>query len=77
MWYPYRGESYRIGYAESRDGTDWTRRDDIAGIEPSASGWDSEMVTYPFVFRHRDRRYMLYCGNGYGLTGIGLAVSEE
>jgi hypothetical protein len=25
MWYSYRGLSYRIGYAESRDGIDWIR----------------------------------------------------
>ncbi len=74
MWYSYRGESYRIGYAESADAINWERRDEEVGIDVSASGWDSEMIEYPFVFDHRGERYMLYNGNSYGKTGIGLAV---
>ena len=76
MWYSYRGAAYRIGYAESRDGIAWTRRDELAGIAPSAEGWDSESVEYPWVFDHDGRRYMLYNGNRYGLTGFGLALLE-
>ena len=34
------------------------------------------MVEYPYVFDWQGRRYMLYNGNGYGLTGVGLAVLE-
>jgi len=77
MWYSYRGESYRIGYAESEDGIRWKRRDEEAGIDVSTSGWDSEMIEYPFVFDHKGERYMLYNGNGYGKTGIGLAVLAQ
>jgi len=77
MWYSHRGESYRIGYAESEDGIRWKRRDEEAGIDVSTSGWDSEMIEYPFVFDHKGERYMLYNGNGYGKTGIGLAVLSE
>ncbi len=73
MWYSYRGESYRIGYADSHDGVTWTRKDEEAGIDVSPEGWDSEMIEYPCVFDHEGRRYMLYNGNGYGATGIGLA----
>jgi len=74
MWYSYRGETYRIGYAESADGRHWTRLDERSGIDVSASGWDSQMIEYPFVFDHQGRRYMLYNGNDYGRTGFGLAV---
>jgi len=74
MWYSCRGERYRIGYAESTDGIRWIRKDPLAGIEPSSSGWDSEMIEYPCVFRHHGKTYMLYNGNGYGKTGIGLAT---
>ena len=76
MWYSCRGDAYRIGYAESHDGLDWERRDADVGIDVSPSGWDSESIQYAFVFRHRDRLYMLYNGNRYGATGFGLAVSE-
>jgi len=77
MWYSYRGEKYRIGYAESADGIKWTRMDEKVGIDVSPSGWDSEMIEYPFVFDHKAKRYMLYNGNGYGKTGFGLAVLES
>ena len=76
MWYSYRGQSYRIGYAESANGIDWERKDEKAGIDVSVSGWDSEMIEYPFVFDHEGQRHMLYNGNGYGKTGFGLAVLE-
>ena len=77
MWYSYRGDSYRIGYAESQDGKDWKRLDSLVGIGVSDAGWDSEMIEYPFVFDHAGERYMLYNGNGYGKTGFGLAVLEK
>jgi hypothetical protein len=73
MWYSYRGDAYRIGYAESPDGLVWTRLDDRAGILPASEGWDCEMIAYAHVFDCNGRRYMLYNGNGYGRTGFGLA----
>lgn len=77
MWYSFRGAAYRIGYAESDDGVRWVRRDHLAGIEPSDRGWDSESVEYPWVFDHEGKRYMLYNGNRYGLTGFGIAILES
>lgn len=77
MWYSYRASenivSYRIGYAESLDGLLWTRKDNEVGIDVSKSGWDSEMIEYPFVFKHNADTFMLYNGNGYGKTGFGIA----
>jgi predicted GH43/DUF377 family glycosyl hydrolase len=66
---------YRIGYAESADGLQWTRRDDLAGIAPSDAGWDSEAQAYPAVVRHADRWFMFYNGNAFGRDGIGLAIA--
>jgi len=77
MWYSYRGSAYRIGYAESRDGRTWRRKDHLAGIDVAATGWDSEMIEYPFVFDHDGARYLLYNGNGYGESGFGIAVLES
>ena len=78
MWYSYRGvKNYRIGYAESKDGINWDRKDDQAGIDVSEEGWDSEMIEYPFVFEHKGESYMLYCGNDYGKTGFGYAILEQ
>lgn len=73
MWYSYRGESYKIGYAESSDGIKWRRMDHLVSL-PRAGSWDSEMVEYPCVFDSDGRRWMIYNGNGYGISGIGLAA---
>ncbi len=80
MWFSYRsgsGEKYRIGYAKSIDGASWTLNLAEAGIDVSVNGWDSEMICYPFVFEHNGEHYMLYNGNGHGLSGIGLAQMEK
>lgn len=79
MWFSYRSganDKYRIGYAQGSDGKNWELRNDEAGIDVSESGWDSEMIEYPFVFDHKGQRFMLYNGNGYGKTGFGLAIFE-
>lgn len=77
MWYSHRGAAYRLGYAESTDGLDWIRKDDQVGLTVSATGWDSEMVAYPWVGDVGGKRRMLYNGNSYGLTGIGEAVNTR
>lgn len=85
MWYCRRGlsgyrgaggQTYRIGYAESSDGLQWTRLDEYAGIDVSTEGWDAEMVAYPEVFDVGTQRFMLYNGNGFGETGFGWATQE-
>lgn len=80
MWFSYRGGSekkYRIGYAKADKNQDWQLLLDDTGIDVSSSGWDSEMIEYPFVFEHKNKKYMLYNGNDYGKTGFGLAVFEK
>jgi hypothetical protein len=80
MWFSYRsgtGTPYRIGYAHSEDGQRFILALEQSGLDVSDSGWDSEMIEYPFVFQHRDQWYLLYNGNGYGKTGFGLAIQED
>jgi len=75
MWYSIRSRSrpYRIGYAESADGYEWTRRDGESGIRASESGWDSEMICYPCVVDVPGRRLLFYNGNRHGESGFGMA----
>ncbi len=75
LWVSHRGESYRLGYAESADGLAWEWHGP-AGLEPAATGWDSEMVCYTSVVRHRGRLVLFYNGNRYGRTGFGVAVED-
>jgi hypothetical protein len=78
MWYGYKmNATYRIGYAESKDGISWIRKDDEVGITVSPTGWDSEMIEYGYIFPHHNDLYMLYNGNDYGKSGIGLAILKR
>jgi predicted GH43/DUF377 family glycosyl hydrolase len=84
MWFCYRGstdfrggvDSYKIGYAVSNDLISWKREDQLSGIETSKSGWDSQMVCYPYVIKTNYGIYMFYNGNGFGKSGLGFAVLE-
>jgi hypothetical protein len=75
MWYSVRSHSkgYRIGYATSEDGINWHRRDDAGGLDRSAHGWDSEMTCFSSIIQNEHGTFMFYNGNGFGLTGVGVA----
>ncbi len=77
LWYSYRGSAYRIGYASSSNGLDYLRQDERVGIDVSETGWDSEMIEYAHVFEAEQNRYMIYNGNSFGKTGLGLAIAGE
>ncbi len=86
MWYSYRSvkdfrvdvsRSYRIGYAESPDGINWTRLDHLFKLELSDSGWDSQMTAYPALYTHDEKKYLIYNGNDFGKDGFGYALIEE
>jgi hypothetical protein len=86
MWYSrrdimgYRGDrqhSYRIGYAESLDGINWKRMDAQAGIDVSDFGWDADMIAYPHVVERDKTSFLFYNGNGFGQTGIGVAIRSK
>ncbi|MDX1975381.1 MAG: hypothetical protein SFT92_06865 [Rickettsiales bacterium] len=82
MWFSHRQNqdyyggdgSYRMGYATSKDGIFWQRNDSAAGIDLSASGWDSKMMSYPSIVDTPYGRYMFYNGNDFGIEGFGYAV---
>jgi hypothetical protein len=77
MWYARRNPSYQIGFAFSNDGEAWTRTDDAVVFSGQRGFWESREQTYPCVFEHCGRQYMLYNGDGYGKTGFGLAILDE
>ena len=66
MWFAHRAtktiDTYRIGFAWSKDGLNWSRNDALSGIDVSPD---------------RGRMYMLYNGNGYGRSGFGYAVMDD
>ncbi|MGV8948026.1 MAG: hypothetical protein ACOH2E_01465 [Candidatus Paracaedibacter sp.] len=77
MWFSYKGDFYRIGYATSQNGIDWHRQDHLGGLDISPKdAFDSDMVAYSCVVHYKDQFFMFYNGNNYGAEGIGLAVSQ-
>lgn len=74
-----RDQSYRIGYAESRDGIKWDRKDDLAGIAKSEDpdSFDYHMINYCHRYEHNGKKYLLHNGNGFGTSGFAYAVWED
>ena len=55
---------------ENNQWKDQARRISILGT----SNWDSEELCYPFAFSYNDQEFLLYSGNGYGRSGLGIAI---
>ena len=70
-------KGYRLGYAESPDGIEWMRMDERMGLTVSESGFDSDMVCFAERLEYKDRVYLFYSGNHYGMEGIGYAIQLE
>ncbi len=77
MWYARRRPGYALGYASSSDGgKTWQRDDEAVVFLGEAEAWEARERTYPCVFDHGGRRYMLYNGDGYGRAGFGIALLD-
>ena len=79
MWYSFVDStigSYRIGYAESTNGLNWTRLDHLAGISVG-DVFDKNMICYPSIFTMNGCMYMLYNGDDFGRFGFGIARYTE
>jgi hypothetical protein len=84
MWFCYRSSrdyrdgsgSYRIGYATSADGRTWRRKPDPEGLQPAGDGWNSVTMAYPSVIEVDGHKVMFHNGDGFGASGVGVAVLE-
>lgn len=85
MWYSYRSiedfrlgnGAYKVGYAESLDAINWNRCDELVNLGRSDDEFDSVMQAFPSVIDVNGKRYMFYNGNGFGKTGICLAILDK
>jgi hypothetical protein len=80
LWFSYRNgrknDKYKIGYAFFKN-KKWKLILNKNIIKKSKVGFDSEMVEYPYVFKHKKKLFMLYNGNSYLSSGIGLSVEQN
>ncbi|EGG1780802.1 hypothetical protein KQO38_000103 [Campylobacter coli] len=70
-------KEYKPGYAISKDGINWTRKDDFFSLQKSDKGFDSQMLCYPTILKTKYATYMFYDGNGMGRDGFGYAELIE
>ena len=76
MFYSIRKRNparYRMGYAESRDGLAWHRRDADMGLDITEGAWDGEAISYGVDIEAGGKTWLLYNGNDFGVTGFGIA----
>jgi predicted GH43/DUF377 family glycosyl hydrolase len=73
MWVTRRIGNYAIAYAESIDGINWTRQDELYGLRPLGESGEKVMTEYSAVVRQDNDLWMLYNGDEYGKAGILLA----
>lgn len=73
MFFSQRGDRYEISHAVSKDGRKFEITSSENGLQPSAEGWDSEMVEYGFPISRGGQLYLLYNGNQFGQSGLGIA----
>ena len=66
-------KSYRLGYAESKNGIIWKRKDNEIGIKMSEKGWDDTMMEYSTGYVLNNKHYLFFNGNGFGKEGFGIA----
>lgn len=68
-----KSSPYSLGYATSRDGMIWKRNDEHLSWSGDMQDWEGEEQCYPSTYVCEKRYFLLYCGQGYGRTGFGLA----
>lgn len=76
LFYSIRRRSlsaYRLGYAESSDGINWTRKDEEMGLDVTPGAFDSDAIMYSAVISVGDRTFCFYNGNNFGAQGFGVA----
>lgn len=76
LFYSIRRRStggYCLGYASSKDGTNWIRRDGELGLGVSDMQFENQAVMYAAAIEVRGRTYCFYNGNDFGRDGFALA----
>jgi len=71
---------YSISQAVSEDGYTWAcgeGDENLTLLPDSDSSWESQMVEYPCLLTEGNQLRLFYCGNGYGATGIGTALTTS
>ena len=80
MFYSVRRKSfaaYRLGYAESCDGKQWERMDNMLNLDVTPEPFDSTAIMYAAPIVIGEKLYVFYNGNDFGKDGFAVAVLES
>lgn len=79
LWYTgFDGTYYRIGYATSSDGVNWTKIPSAPVVDLGPPGsWDDERCVYPFVMKDGTTYKMWYTGFDGSAARILYATSSD
>lgn len=79
MFYTYDTlkKEYRVGYAESIDGKNWTRKDNPFPLNETLESFDNNMQCYPDIHFADGKSFVFYNGNDMGKTGLLVAIYED
>ncbi len=76
MWYSGgKYLEYQIGYATSKDGSEWNKSDNNPVLSPGSSGsWDERGVSLPAIMDSAGIKYKMWFTGGNGeVSGVGYA----
>jgi predicted GH43/DUF377 family glycosyl hydrolase len=69
--------AYRLGWATSTDGLNWTRRDAEFGLDVTPGSFDGQAVMYAALVKVRGRTFCFYNGDDFGAEGFAAAILED
>ena len=76
MWLSYKGNHYKIGYAESLNGKDWERNDSVIKFKRTTLIMII-LCRYPFVVNTKDNLYLFYNGNNMGRRNLSSYFKQK
>jgi predicted GH43/DUF377 family glycosyl hydrolase len=68
---------HRLGHARSADGLHWQRNDESFGLIGVPGEWDCDAQCFAAPIDSGGRHWLLYNGNDFGATGLGLAERTD
>lgn len=65
--------AYRLGYAKSDDGLNWTRLDSDMGLDVTPGSFDGNAISFTSIITVKGNTWCFYNGNGFGEDGFAVA----
>ena len=80
MWFSYRSGMVlliKLVMDIKKKKQKWKVDYTINNFDIVKSNGNDQLIEYPYVINYQKKLYLFYNGNQYGMTGIGLAVTDD